>query len=469
MIDCIKCGFENPDLHKFCQNCGFNLVSTVASRENNPSISTTIQLSPTAQLQSESWREPTADEINESNAISEIDVDANSEQSHSKDAIVENIETNSELDIETDLDNTANQNENLEIDLDNTANQNESEGLELGELAVNTLTADIAIANDLENEIDDLRGDTHPVGNRLSLGNPNTSALGTQTTNAPELPVIAKSEARPTKKRLLSMRHAGLTDVGKQRDHNEDNFAVCNQMTTHETPDRGASITSRGLFVLCDGMGGHAGGEVASTMAIEKIVEQFRPFWVDRLPGSKKLREIILTANQSIFELNETELRRDVGRMGTTLVLLSIYNSEVAIAHVGDSRIYQITASGLKQITRDHEVANRLIDQGVETAKALSRHDAHQLTQALGPYDNHQIEPAIAFSHILEPTLFLLCSDGLCDNDLVEQNWETYLLPLLAADADLGSGVQKLIDLANTINGHDNITAILVNCQVKSV
>jgi serine/threonine protein phosphatase PrpC len=216
-------------------------------------------------------------------------------------------------------------------------------------------------------------------------------------------------------------------------------------------------------------MGGHAGGEVASSMAIEKIVEQFRPFWRDRLPGSKKLREIILTANQSIFEQNETELRRDVGRMGTTLALLSMYNSEVAIAHVGDSRIYQITASGLKQITRDHEVANRLIDQGVETAVALSRHDAHQLTQALGPYANHQLEPAIAFSHILEPTLFLLCSDGLCDNDLVEQNWETYLLPLLAADANLEAGAKKLIDLANTINGHDNITAILVNCQVESI
>ncbi|NKB18479.1 MAG: hypothetical protein HC770_11330 [Pseudanabaena sp. CRU_2_10] len=216
-------------------------------------------------------------------------------------------------------------------------------------------------------------------------------------------------------------------------------------------------------------MGGHAGGEVASSMAIEKIVEKFIPFWGNRLPGTKKLREIIHAANQSIFELNESELRRDVGRMGTTLVLLSICNSEVAIAHVGDSRIYQINASGLRQITRDHEVANRLIDQGVEATVALSRHDAHQLTQALGPYDNHQIEPAIAFLQILEPTLFLLCSDGLCDNDLVEQNWETYLLPLLATDADLESGVKKLIDLANTINGHDNITAILVNCQVEPV
>jgi serine/threonine protein phosphatase PrpC len=465
MIDCMQCGFENPDRHKFCQNCGFSLVSTFASKESTAGVSTTIQLSPAAQVQSESWRDPTTDEMNNSAAISEIDEDAiieDSEDSHDKDIFVGTIESNSEPDIETGLDDTVNQNESIEIDLDNSVNQNESNDLELEELGVNTLATDAIIPNDLENEINDLR-------DRLSSGNPNASDLGTQTTNAPQLPIIDKANARVAKPRLLTMRYAGLTDVGKQRNHNEDNFAISNQISTHETPDRGASSVSRGLFVVCDGMGGHAGGEVASSIAIEKIVEQFRPFWIDRLPGSKKLREIILTANQSIFELNENELRRDIGRMGTTLVLLSIYNSEVAIAHVGDSRIYQITASGLKQITRDHEVANRLIDQGVEVIEALSRHDAHQLTQALGPYANHQLEPAIAFSQIVEPTLFLLCSDGLCDNNLVEQNWETYLLPLLAADADLATGVKNLIDLANTINGHDNITAILVNCQVESV
>jgi serine/threonine protein phosphatase PrpC len=477
MIDCIKCGFENPDRHKFCQNCGFNLVSDVPSPkspENNPGVNTTIQLGPTAQVQTESttsWQDPPTDKTNDSKEIAVVAREPISEAGLVADAIAASIEPNPES--------------NIVPDLTEAANQNASIDLELGELDVNAETDDVAIALDLANHSDgklegdrvedlvsDLDNEINDLRDRLTIANPNTSDLVEQTSNALQLPVIAKtapSKVTEPKLRLISMRHAGLTNVGKQRTHNEDNFAISSQIAAHETPNRGALITSRGLFVLCDGMGGHAGGEVASSMAIEQIVEKFRPFWGDRLPGSKKLKEIILTANQSIFELNENELRRDVGRMGTTLVLMSIYNSEVAIAHVGDSRIYQITASGIKQITRDHEVANRLIDQGIEPAEALSRHDAHQLTQALGPYANHQLEPAISFSTISEPTLFLLCSDGLCDNDLVEQNWETYLLPLLAADADLGSGVKQLIDLANTINGHDNITAILVNCQVESV
>ena len=446
MIDCMQCGFENPDRNKFCQNCGSNLASVVAKNENNPGVGTTWQVNPVAQVQSEttSWQDPT-DEIDRNDAIASISEDALDE---------DEIAVSIEPDIESDFDNAANQ--DASIDLDPELERKED---------INAATADVVEASDLADEIHDIHAE-------LNLDHPNTSDPDAQPINAPQLPVMATAEASraiDAKPRLISMRHAGLTDVGKQRNHNEDNFAISSQITTHETPDRGVLTTLRGLFLLCDGMGGHAGGEVASSMAIEKVVEKFIPFWGNRLPGTKKLREIIHAANQSIFELNESELRRDVGRMGTTLVLLSICNSEVAIAHIGDSRIYQINASGLKQITRDHEVANRLIDQGVEADVALSRHDAHQLTQALGPYDNHQIEPAIAFLQILEPTLFLLCSDGLCDNDLVEQNWETYLLPLLATDADLGSGVKQLIDLANTINGHDNITAILVNCQVEPV
>ncbi len=447
MIDCMQCGFENPDRNKFCQNCGSNLASVVTRHENNPGVGTTWQVNPLAPEQSETtnWQDPT-DQINHNDAIASISEDALDE---------DEIAVSIEPDIEPDFDNTANQDASIDLDPE----------LEYKELDANAITADVVDASDLASKINDIHAE-------LNLDNPNTSDLDAQTINVPQLPVmatVATRKAVDAKPRLISMRHAGLTDVGKQRNHNEDNFAINSQITTHETPDLGVLITSRGLFVLCDGMGGHAGGEVASSMAIERIVEKFTPFWENRLPGTQKLREIIQAANQSIFELNESELRRDVGRMGTTLVLLSICNSEAAIAHVGDSRIYQITASGLKQITRDHEVANRLIDQGVESTVALSRYDAHQLTQALGPYANHQIEPAIAFLQILEPTLFLLCSDGLCDNDLVEQNWETYLLPLLAADADLRSGVKQLIDLANTINGHDNITAILVNCQVEPV
>lgn len=302
---------------------------------------------------------------------------------------------------------------------------------------------------------------------KIDSSEPLTDRVATEPDKLTGSVDLERSEAKTSKSGIFSISYAGLTDVGKQRDHNEDNFAIATQIATTEMPDRNTQATARGVFILCDGMGGHAGGEVASSLAIEKITEMFRPFWINKLPGAKTLREIIHVANQAIYDRNEIELRRDAGRMGTTLVLMANYENEVAIAHVGDSRIYQVTATELKQITRDHEVANRLIDIGVDLQEAMSRHDAHQLTQALGPYDNSQVDPSILFLRVNEPTLFLLCSDGLCDNDLVEQNWEMHLLPLLASDADLKLGVRNLIDLGNTINGHDNITAILVRCQFE--
>lgn len=268
--------------------------------------------------------------------------------------------------------------------------------------------------------------------------------------------------------KLLHLSHAGLTDVGRQREHNEDTFISLSQINVAENPAQ-LEQTLRGLFIVCDGMGGHAGGEVASAITITKITESFQPFWRDKLPGEQKLKEIIASANQTIYELNDQEFRHDTGRMGTTLAMLAVYNTDVLIAHVGDSRVYKISDRALEQITRDHEVANRLIDNGVSPEIAFARADAHQLTQALGPNANHQINPTVQLWQLQEPTLFLLCSDGLCDHDVVEQNWETHLLPLLAPDADLKLGVRKLIELGNTLNGHDNITAILVKCEVESL
>ena len=293
----------------------------------------------------------------------------------------------------------------------------------------------------------------------IELGDP-ASEIETPEIKAPEIPA--------QEFRLIGFNYAGLTDVGLERDHNEDDFFIYGQQTTIQTPSQGIVKIDRGLFVVCDGMGGHASGEIASATAIAKITEQFEPFWQDGLPGEQKLQEIIQLANDSIYDLNEAEMRRDAGRMGTTAVVLAIHNTSVSIAHVGDSRIYQITRDKLEQITRDHEVATRLIDQGVEAEIANSRPDAHQLTQALGPNPSFQIKPSIDFFSLTESTLFLLCSDGLCDNDVVEQNWQTHLLPLLAADADLSAGVKALIDLGNRLNGHDNISVILVSCQVES-
>jgi serine/threonine protein phosphatase PrpC len=118
----------------------------------------------------------------------------------------------------------------------------------------------------------------------------------------------------------------------------------------------------------------------------------------------------------------------------------------------------------LEQLTEDHEVANQLIARGLDPAVAYGRPDAHQLTQALGP--NIKIEPTISYFTLSQNTLFLLCSDGLCDNDVVEQYWQEYLLPLCHRSADLNQGVRNLIDFADRVNGHDNITALLVKCSL---
>jgi serine/threonine protein phosphatase PrpC len=275
---------------------------------------------------------------------------------------------------------------------------------------------------------------------------------------------------------LQDITYAGKTDVGMQRDRNEDDFVIVFQTRSINGKSQISDRSHRGLFVLCDGMGGHDGGEVASAIAVNSITEQFRPFWIDTLPGEKKLNEIICNANQAIFAKNESEQRQSLSRMGTTLVLLAIHDLSVAIAHVGDSRIYKVTNSQittnsqnlepqLEQITRDHEVLNQLIDLGVELEVAQSRSDAHQLTQALGPNPSDRLDPSINFLSLTEPTLFLLCSDGLCDNAAIEDNWRSHLLPILTKEIDLQTGLDNLMDLGNNVNGHDNLTAILVLCE----
>ncbi len=267
---------------------------------------------------------------------------------------------------------------------------------------------------------------------------------------------------------LFSLEHAGLTDVGRQRHHNEDYFGVETKINKLELPNN-RIVQARALYILCDGMGGHAGGEVASALAVNTIRQYFQTHWVDsELPTEEQIREAVRQANQAIYDLNQKDARSGVGRMGTTLVMLLIQDSQAAVAHVGDSRLYRLTRKeGLEQITVDHEVGQREISRGVEPNVAYTRPDAYQLTQALGPRDENFIVPDVQFFEVAEDTLFVLASDGLSDNDLLETRWQTHLLPLLSSGANLESGVRDLVDLANDYNGHDNITVVIVRAKVR--
>jgi protein phosphatase len=148
--------------------------------------------------------------------------------------------------------------------------------------------------------------------------------------------------------------------------------------------------------------------------------------------------------------------------------MVLIQDTQAVVAHVGDSRLYRISRTqGLEQVTVDHEVGQREIKRGIEAAIAYSRPDAYQLTQALGPRNEHFVVPDLQFFELDEDTLLLLCSDGLSDNDLIEKNWQTHLKPLLSSRTNLEQGANELIELANQYNGHDNITAVLIRAKVR--
>jgi protein phosphatase len=215
-------------------------------------------------------------------------------------------------------------------------------------------------------------------------------------------------------------------------------------------------------------MGGHACGEIASAMAVETLQRYFSTYWREELPDQETIEKGIHLANQTIFRINQEKESHGSGRMGTTLVLALVQDTKVVVAHVGDSRVYRVNRKwGLEQLTVDHEVGQKAISEGVAPKIAYSRPDAYQLTQALGPHDDQYVKPGIKYLQLHEDTLLLLCSDGLSDNKLVENNWETHLKPLISASANMDEGLRSLINLGNQKNGHDNITAILVRIKVQ--
>ncbi len=272
---------------------------------------------------------------------------------------------------------------------------------------------------------------------------------------------------------LFSLEDAGRTDIGRTRDHNEDCFGIDTKIAKLQIPS-GKTVRAQGLYILCDGMGGHASGEVASQLAVDTLRRYFRDYWqtvapnATGLPPLNVIREAVELANKAIYDVNQQNARSGSGRMGTTMVMLLIQDTEAAVAHVGDSRLYRYSRKGgLTQVTIDHEVGQREIQRGIEATVAYSRPDAYQLTQALGPRDENFISPDIQFFEINEDMVLILASDGLTDNDLLETHHETHIDPLISSLTNLEQGVSQLVELANQYNGHDNITAIAIRAKVR--
>ena len=357
-------------------------------------------------------------------------------------------------------------------------------------LAVTTATTLEELSQELETIGKDLLNSSEPITPKVY---PNISTAKTQTrpliedmdvnSADDELNKALPAENEPSDNedatmllpmRLSSLIEAGRTDVGRQRDHNEDCFLIAS--SHHKRADNNGQYTrAHGLYVLCDGMGGHDGGEVASELAAQTLSTYFDQHWPiptlaqpdSPLPEKSVVVEAVKLANQAIFEVNEKEGRAGHKRMGTTLVLVLLQGTEAVVAHVGDSRLYQFNRrTGIQQVTVDHEVGQREIQRGIPEAVAYARPDAYQLTQALGPRESAGLQPSVTYLRFVEDTLLLLCSDGLSDNDVVEDYLDSHIAPLLTDKKVLSSGLDELVDLANQVNGHDNISAIALQIKV---
>ncbi|MGL5939612.1 MAG: PP2C family protein-serine/threonine phosphatase [Waterburya sp.] len=260
-----------------------------------------------------------------------------------------------------------------------------------------------------------------------------------------------------------------LSDSGPNRSNNEDAaYPIYNQPENINLP-----TTSNPLAIVCDGVGGHDGGEIASQETIKYLQSRIATLSLEEPncnPAKilKKLNQYINGSNDIISKRNDSEQRQERQRMGTTLVMTLAYDHEMYLAHVGDSRIYWITPNSCHQVTIDDDLASREVRLGYAIYRdSLQYPSAGALIQALGMRDSTALHPNLQRYMIEDDCIFLLCTDGLSDFDRVEQQWRHKILPVLEGKKDLASAVKELITIGNEKNGHDNVTVALVHCQVK--
>lgn len=258
-----------------------------------------------------------------------------------------------------------------------------------------------------------------------------------------------------------------LSDSGPNRNNNED-AAYPIHRDRKKIP-----YSENSLAIVCDGVGGHDGGEIASKETIKYLKSKIAQLFQEEQnysPGKvlSRLTEYINDSNDLISKRNDSEQRQERQRMGTTLVMALSRAHEMYLAHVGDSRIYWITPKSCHQVTTDDDLASREVRLGYAIYRdSLQYPSAGALIQAIGMRDSTALHPNLQRYMIEDDCIFLLCTDGLSDFDRVEQYWQHEILPVLNKEQDLASAVENLIHIANRDNGHDNVTVALVHCQVS--
>ncbi len=274
---------------------------------------------------------------------------------------------------------------------------------------------------------------------------------------------------------------AGLTDIGRQRELNEDRYYFKVVQTSDEGP--------LGLLVVADGMGGHLAGEVASQWAVGTLKRELAPLFRPQDPSvTRRLDAEALAAvgSGATVRLEETDLARllehaveranqvllgyarkhtaEAGDLGSTLALVVVEGDRATIANVGDSRAYLWRSGQLRQLTEDHSVPGALLKQGRITPEEVYEHPhRHVLYRCLGlkPKVEVDIYPAV---EIMPGDALLLCSDGLWD--MVKP--ADRLAAFLASEASPKSICCRLVDAANEAGGEDNVTVVLARVEAPT-
>lgn len=255
----------------------------------------------------------------------------------------------------------------------------------------------------------------------------------------------------------LGIEVAGRTDVGCVRTNNEDNLGYDARL---------------GIFVVCDGMGGAAAGEVASKLAVDTVLTYFREAAKTKvfpLVGKKfenvstranALASAIQLANEAIVETGANHASRK--GMGSTIVAIYLEQNMCSIAHVGDSRIYLLRQGEIQQLTSDHSLVMEQVRRGLITREEAERSDiSNIIIRALG--SGEDVEPDVDDLFAMPGDTFLLASDGLTRH--VKDDW---ILGIVQEARGLDQASADLIDAAKAHGGEDNITCMLVRVVQQS-
>ena len=253
----------------------------------------------------------------------------------------------------------------------------------------------------------------------------------------------------------LKLRYAGNTHVGMKRTHNEDNLCV---------------VAEENLYMVADGMGGHAAGEVASQMAVETVADFFRETtrdeevtWPYKMEKGRRYEENRLAAGIKLANLRIHEMgvqNPEKKGMGTTLVALFFAGNTAYVGHVGDSRVYRLRGDELEQVTEDHSLLNDYIKMKDLTPQEIENFPhKNVIVRALGMKSTVQVD--VNHEEPESHDLYMLCSDGL--NGMI--NDKTIRSIMIENRGELEKCCNKLIQAANENGGTDNVTVVVVEVQ----